>query len=171
MTGKAADLPFWRTKSLTEMDAAEWESLCDGCGQCCLHKLQDVDTDEIALTDVACRLLDLESCRCGDYPNRSVQVPDCVQLTPGNAGALAWMPTSCAYRRLANGQTLDWWHPLVSGDPETVHAAGISVRGQAVGEDEIDDIEDHVVGWLNERLKQGLAPLGGGKRKRKGRGE
>ena len=96
-----------------------------------------------------------------------MQVPDCVQLTPGNAGALAWMPTSCAYRRLANGQTLDWWHPLVSGDPETVHAAGISVRGQAVGEDEIDDIEDHVVGWLNERLKQGLAPLGSGKKRRR----
>ena len=89
------DLPFWRTKALTEMTREEWESLCDGCGQCCLHKLQDEDTDEIALTDVACRLLDLETCQCGDYPNRSIQVPDCVQLTPDNAGALNWMPTTC----------------------------------------------------------------------------
>lgn len=152
--------PFWRTKSLAEMTLSEWESLCDGCGQCCLHKLQDEDTDEIALTDVACRLLDLESCRCSDYEDRHVSVPDCVRLTPGNAGELTWMPQTCAYRRLANGQPLEWWHPLVSGDPETVHAAGFSVRGQAVSEDAIDDIQEHVVDWLNERLKQGLAPLG-----------
>lgn len=165
------DAPFWRTKTLAEMTTAEWESLCDGCGQCCLHKLQDVDTDEIALTDVACRLLDLETCRCTDYANRTVHVPDCVQLTPDNAGELAWMPETCAYRRLASGKSLDWWHPLISGDPETVHHAGISVRGQAVSEDDIDDIQEHVVGWLNERLKQGLAPLGrpGNRKRRRGK--
>ena len=161
---------FWRSKTLAEMSETEWESLCDGCGQCCLHKLQDEDTDEIALTDVACRLLDLESCRCSDYENRTIEVPDCIQLTPGNAGELTWMPQTCAYRRLANGQQLDWWHPLVSGDPETVHHAGISLRGRAISEDAIDDIHEHVVGWLNERLKQGLAPLGGGGHKRKRRG-
>jgi uncharacterized protein len=161
------DLPFWRTKALAEMTREEWESLCDGCGQCCLHKLQDEDTDEIALTDVACRLLDLETCHCGDYPNRSIHVPDCVQLTPDNAGALNWMPTTCGYRRLANGKSLEWWHPLVSGDPETVHAAGFSIRGQAVSEDDIDDIQEHVVDWLNERLKQGLAPLGRGRKRKR----
>jgi hypothetical protein len=166
------DPPFWRTRTLAEMSEAEWESLCDGCGQCCLHKLQDADTDEIALTDVACRMLDTESCRCRDYANRRAHVPDCVQLTPETAGALDWLPATCAYRRLARGQSLDWWHPLVSGDPETVHVAGISVRGEAVSEDDIDDIQGHVVAWLNERLKQGLAPLGRGrkgKRRRKRR--
>ena len=151
--------PFWRTKSLADMNSDEWEALCDGCGQCCLHKLQDADTDEIALTDVACRLLDTQSCRCGDYANRLDEVPDCVQLTPESAGELAWLPETCAYRRLAHGKPLMWWHPLVSGDPETVHAAGISVRGQAVSEDAIDDVQEHVVAWLNDRLEQGLAPL------------
>lgn len=166
----ATDEPFWRTKRLDEMSTAEWESLCDGCGQCCLHKLQDEDTEEIALTDVACRLLDLESCRCTDYPNRTRHVPDCVQLTPDNAGALEWMPTTCAYRLLANGQPLEWWHPLRTGDPNSPHAAGFSVRGQAVSEDDIDDIQSHVIDWLNEQMKQGLAPLGrGGGTKRKRR--
>jgi hypothetical protein len=117
-------------------------------------------------------MLDTESCRCRDYANRRAHVPDCVQLTPETAGALDWLPATCAYRRLARGQSLDWWHPLVSGDPETVHVAGISVRGEAVSEDDIDDIQGHVVAWLNERLKQGLAPLGRGrkgKRRRKRR--
>jgi hypothetical protein len=161
--------PFWRTRTLAEMSEAEWESLCDGCGLCCLHKLQDADTDEIALTDVACRLLDTESCRCRDYENRFEHVPDCVRLTPQTAGALAWLPETCAYRRLAQGKSLSWWHPLVSGDPETVHAAGISVRGQAVSEDDIGDVQDHVVTWLNARLKQGLAPLRQGRKRKRRR--
>jgi uncharacterized cysteine cluster protein YcgN (CxxCxxCC family) len=166
----ADDTPFWRYKTLAEMTQAEWESLCDGCGQCCLHKLQDVDTDEIALTDVACRLLDTETCRCRNYANRWDHVPDCVQLTPGTVRELAWLPRTCAYRKVAFGEPLDWGHPLVSGDPATVHEAGISVRGQAISEDEIDDIQDHIVSWLNERLKQGLAPLGQhGQRKKKKR--
>ncbi len=158
--------PFWKTKRLDEMDDQEWESLCDGCGQCCLHKLEDVDTDDIALTNVACRYLDLGACRCTDYPNRSINVPDCVQLTPENAGALRWMPQTCAYRLLAEGKTLHWWHPLVSGDPDTVHKAGISVRGKAISEDRVDDLEDHVVDWLNTQMRRGAPPLKGPHRRR-----
>ncbi|MGE3337454.1 MAG: YcgN family cysteine cluster protein [Alphaproteobacteria bacterium] len=156
--------PFWKTKRLDEMTDAEWESLCDGCGLCCLHKLEDEDTGEIAYTDVACHLLDLESCRCGDYANRSVRVPDCVKVTPENAGTLGWLPGSCAYRLLAEGRALAWWHPLVSGDPGTVHASGVSLRGRAVSEDDVDDVRDHVVAWLNSRLAAGLPLPGTGKR-------
>lgn len=140
--------PFWKTKSLSEMTQSEWERLCDGCGQCCLHKLEDVDTGTIAVTDVACAYLDLDSCRCRDYANRSVNVPDCVTLTAATIATLHWMPESCAYRRLAEGQDLAWWHPLVSGDPETVHEAGISIRGRAVSEETVDDLEEHVTDWL-----------------------
>ena len=140
--------PFWQAKSLAQMTDAEWESLCDGCGQCCLHKLEDVDSGEIAVTNVACKLLDMKSCRCSSYANRWDFVPDCVQLTPQKAGDLGWLPETCAYRLLADGRDLPDWHPLVSGDPETVHEAGISVRGNAVSEVEIDDLEDHVTGWI-----------------------
>ena len=141
--------PFWRNKRLTDMSDEEWESLCDGCGQCCLHKLEDSDTGAIAVTEVACAYLDLETCRCKDYTNRSRNVPDCVTLTSGNIQALHWMPETCAYRLVANGQDLPWWHPLVSGDPETVIAAGVSVRGRAISEDDVDDLEDYVSGWLS----------------------
>ena len=144
-----ADKPFWQQKSLGEMTPAEWESVCDGCGQCCLHKMQDVDTGEIAVTNVACAYLDLGTCRCRDYNNRKRLVPDCVQLKPADVGDLAWLPETCGYRLLDEGKDLPWWHPLVSGDPETVHQAGISVRGQAISEDRVDDLEDHVVRWLN----------------------
>jgi len=145
--------PFWRTKRLDEMSQDEWESLCDGCGQCCLHKLEDADSGEIALTDVACKLLDLGTCRCTDYANRKALIPDCVEITPDNAGALDWMPATCGYRLLAEGKDLAWWHPLVSGDPETVHRAGISVRGRAVSEARVGDLENHVQAWLNEGAK------------------
>lgn len=140
--------PFWETKSLDEMNQAEWESLCDGCGQCCLHKLEDEDTGEIGFTNVVCKLLDMKSCQCSDYDKRQTKVPDCVQLTPATAGSLPWLPPTCAYRKLAHGADLDWWHPLVSGDANTVHAAGISVRGKSVNENMVGDLEDHVTSWL-----------------------
>lgn len=142
-----ATAPFWRTKTLGEMTRAEWESLCDGCGRCCLHKLRDEDTDELAWTEVACRLLDTQSCRCTDYANRKARVPDCVKLTPKRVAEIDWLPPSCAYRLLREGQDLPWWHPLVSGDPQTVVQAGISVRGKAVRERDAGALEDHVVAW------------------------
>jgi uncharacterized protein len=126
----ANTLPFWKTKSLAEMNPAEWESLCDGCGRCCLIKMQDEETEVFYYTDVACRLFDQNTCRCGDYANRSEQVPDCVRLTPDNVSQLPWMPPSCAYRLLAEGKDLPHWHPLVSGRAESVVEAGASVRGR-----------------------------------------
>ena len=141
-----AALPFWKTKRLEEMDRAEWESLCDGCGRCCLHKLRDED-DALSFTNVACRLLHLNSARCGDYANRRRHVPDCVSLTPQSVRRIDWLPPSCAYRRLAEGRELAWWHPLVSGDPETVHKAGVSVRGRAVSERVAGPLEHHVADW------------------------
>ena len=139
--------PFWKAKALAEMSEAEWESLCDGCGKCCLHKLQDADTEEILSTNVACRLLDLKSCQCSDYTNRKVKVPDCVQLTPETAGTLPWLPPTCAYRLLAEGEDLPHWHPLVSGSSETVHAAGISVRGRSISETKAGPLDGHIVFW------------------------
>jgi hypothetical protein len=141
------DPPFWKTKRLEEMSAAEWESLCDGCGRCCLHKLRDEDSNALAFTNVACRLLDLRSCACRDYANRSRLVPDCVQLTTETLREIDWLPPSCAYRLVAEGKDLAWWHKLVSGDPDTVHQAGISVRGRAVSERRAGPLEHHVVDW------------------------
>ena len=142
-----AEEPFWRRKTLAEMTRSEWESLCDGCAKCCLDKLEDDDTGEIQYTEVACRLLDLGTCRCTDYSNRTRFVPDCVVLTPRTVARLTWLPSSCAYRLVSEGKDLAWWHPLVSGDPETVHRAGVSVRGRAVPEALAGDLEDHVVRW------------------------
>ncbi len=139
--------PFWRAKRLDEMNRAEWESLCDGCGKCCLHKLEDIDSGDIAFTNVACRLLDLGSCRCTDYRNRKRKVADCIVLSPDRVGDLSWLPGSCAYRLLWEGKDLAWWHPLVSGDPATVHRAGVSVRGRAVSERNAGNLQDHVVDW------------------------
>jgi uncharacterized protein len=141
------ELPFWKRKALNEMTKAEWESLCDGCARCCLNKLENDTTGEVQYTDVACRLLDTHACRCASYADRKRFVPDCVILTAQNVERLSWMPSTCAYRLVAEGKNLYWWHPLVSGDPETVHAAGISVRGRVVSERETDDLENHVVGW------------------------
>ncbi len=142
-----ADEPFWRRKTLAEMTRSEWESLCDGCAKCCLDKLEDEDTGEISYTEVACRLLDLGTCRCTDYANRTRFVPDCVVLTPRTVARLTWLPSTCAYRLISEGRDLEWWHPLVSGDPETVHRAGVSVRGRAVPEAVAGDLEDHIVHW------------------------
>lgn len=137
-----ATKPFWQTKSLEDMTPKEWESLCDGCGLCCLVRFEDEDTGDIIPTRVACKLFDGEACRCSDYANRRAQVPDCIKLTPRNIEALAWMPLSCAYRRLHEGKPLPLWHPLVTGDPESVHAAGVSVRGQTFSEAELEDPDD-----------------------------
>lgn len=144
-----AEEPFWRVKRLEEMEPAEWESLCDGCGRCCLNKLEDFDTGAIAWTDVACRLLDSGSCRCSNYYARQDEVPDCISLDAAAVRSLSWLPPSCAYRLVAEGRDLYWWHPLVSGDPETVHQAGISVRNRTVSEVDwpADTLEARIVRW------------------------
>jgi len=141
-------LPFWKAKALWQMSRAEWESLCDGCGRCCLHKLEDEDTGRYHYTNVACRLLDLGSCRCKDYGDRRRHVPDCVELQPDTVGGLGWLPPSCAYRLLAEGKDLAWWHPLVSGDPNSVHASGMSVRNRAISELRSGPLEHHLVTWV-----------------------
>lgn len=145
-----ATKPFWERKTLAELDPVEWESLCDGCGRCCLRKLEDEDTGEIAYTDVACRLLDCKSCRCRDYPHRQERVADCIALSPRDLAPLAWMPSTCAYRLLDEGKPLPDWHPLISGTPASVHAAGISVRGRCTSEDHVheDEIEHRLASWI-----------------------
>ena len=140
-----AHKPFWETKSLSQMNVREWESLCDGCGLCCLIRFEDEDTGEIIPTRVACRLLDTETCACRNYPNRKRYVPDCIKLTPHNIEDLEWMPLSCAYRRLHEGRGLASWHPLVSGDPASVHTAGISMRGRCISERDAGPLADHVI--------------------------
>ena len=146
-TEKRQNSQFWKWKSLSEMTRDEWEALCDGCGRCCLNKLENETTGEIYFTDVACRLLDTETCRCVSYDDRKRFVPDCQILTTKNIKRLSWLPRTCAYRLIADGEDLYWWHPLVSGDPKTVHAAGISVRGRVVSERDIEDLEGRVVNW------------------------
>ena len=145
--------PFWRAKALDEMSAEEWESLCDGCAQCCQVKLEDVDSGRIGCTTAVCHLLEIDACRCGDYPNRHVRVPDCIEFGASIIASLAWLPETCAYRLVAEGKDLQWWHPLVSGDPESVHAVGISVRSFAVSEADIgdDDLEDMVMRWIGPK--------------------
>jgi uncharacterized cysteine cluster protein YcgN (CxxCxxCC family) len=142
-----AELPYWKRKTLSEMSQIEWEALCDGCGKCCLNKLEYEDTGVIEQTNVACKLLDTHSCRCRDYPNRKKHVPDCIQLTPRKIKSMDWLPPTCGYRLAAAGKDLYWWHPLVSGDPETVHRAGISARGRVISETEAGPLEDHIVNW------------------------
>lgn len=152
----ALDEPgFWQTKRLDQMTNEEWEQLCDGCARCCLNKLEDWETGEIAWTNVACALLDEKTCRCRDYENRQKTIPDCVQLTPEAVKTLSWLPPTCAYRLLSEGNELYWWHPLVSGDPDTVHQAGISTRSRTVSEEGMsaEDLEDYVVEWPGEDYK------------------
>jgi uncharacterized protein len=152
----AGSEPFWKTKSLGEMTAAEWESLCDGCGRCCLIKLEDEDTGDIAVTRIACKLLDIGSCRCSNYENRQAHVEDCVKLTAEEVRTLSWLPETCAYRLIDEGQDLRWWHPLVSGTPESVHEAGISIRGSAIGERKIpqDRFPAHIIEWIEPRKRR-----------------
>ena len=150
-TEKSSDeAPFWRRKSLDQMTDSEWESLCDGCGRCCLNKLEEESTDRTYYTDVGCRLLNGDTCRCRDYAHRSDKVDDCVRLTPKNLKSITWLPPTCAYVLVAADKDLYWWHPLVSGDPETVHDSGISVRGRVrASETQVSDdmLEDYIVSW------------------------
>ena len=143
--GPAMDKPFWETKSLAEMTAAEWESLCDGCGRCCVVLLEDDATGRLYETDVGCKLFDARARRCTDYANRSARVPDCVRLSAENAASLNWLPETCAYRRLAHGQGLPDWHPLLTGSKRAMLDAGVAVRGVYREEDvHPDDLWDHV---------------------------
>jgi uncharacterized protein len=150
--------PFWKTKTLSEMTRPEWESLCDGCGRCCLNKLEDEDTGKFLYTRAACKLLDIGTCQCTDYKNRAKRVPDCVTLTAKNVSELGWLPESCAYRRLDEGLGLSWWHPLVSGDPETVKQAGISVENEAYTEEGItvEELVHHI--WKLPKAKRKVCP-------------
>jgi uncharacterized cysteine cluster protein YcgN (CxxCxxCC family) len=136
---------FWEDLPLEALDRAQWEALCDGCGKCCVHKLEDDVTGELFPTNVACKLLDRHSGRCSDYRHRRAFVPECVRLTPRLAATLEWLPDSCAYRLRAEGKPLADWHPLNSGDPESVHKAGMSVRGWTISETDAGELEDHIL--------------------------
>ncbi len=142
---------FWQTKQLDEMSQNEWESLCDGCGLCCLHKLEDEDTDQVYYTKVACKLLDLDRCRCTNYPQRQDLVSDCLVLTAKDIEKFHWLPSTCAYRLIADGKALLDWHPLISGNSHSVHHAGISAKGRAVSESEADitSLEEHIIHWVS----------------------
>lgn len=142
--------PFWRAKSLEEMTQEEWESLCDGCGKCCLHKLEDEDSGDVFYTKVACQYLDLNACRCGEYAQRKSLVPDCITLKVEDVEDLFWLPETCAYRLLAENKPLFDWHPLVSGDRNSIHKAGVSIKGKVISEKDVnpDDLEEYVVHWV-----------------------
>lgn len=143
---------FWEIKSLKEMSSQEWESICDGCGKCCLHKLEDMDTGDIYYTRVACQWLDVESCRCSHYADRLEKEPTCVQLTPDDVDNLQWLPPSCSYRRLQDGRGLADWHHLVCGDRDRVHREGHSIMGRCVSERNVhpDGLEEHIVHWVEQ---------------------
>ncbi len=140
--------PFWKLKTLKQMSRREWESLCDGCGKCCLHKIEDADTGEILTTNVACKLLDIKSCRCSDYENRRKHVADCQILTPKKVASFRWLPSTCAYRLVSEGRDLPAWHPLLSGHASSVFKAGVAVRGKVISERENMELEDFIVDWI-----------------------
>lgn len=152
MTHQTDMHPFWESRALEDFTTDQWESLCDGCGRCCLSKLEDIDSGAIAFTCVSCTLLDTATARCSDYAGRFKKVPDCLAITLDMARHSPWLPSTCAYRRIAEGRGLAWWHPLVSGTPDSVIAAGISVAGRVISEDgvDVDDLEDHIVNWPGE---------------------
>lgn len=139
MADSVESSPFWVRKSLTELTDSEWESLCDGCGKCCLHKLEDDESGELLFTAVACRLLDGDTCRCRDYAHRKARVPDCLTLRASDLEQLKWLPATCAYRLLYEGEGLPPWHHLVSGSRETVHEAHVSVRHRVISEEDVND--------------------------------
>ncbi len=143
---------FWESKSLAEMTDAEWESLCDGCARCCLHKLEDADTGDVFYTGIRCRYLKEDDCRCSDYPRRNELVAHCIDLRREDLSALHWLPGSCAYRLLYEGKPLHDWHPLVSGSSESVHEAGISIRGRALSDEHVhpDGYEEHIIQWVEQ---------------------
>jgi len=140
--------PFWKAKTLEQMSSSEWESLCDGCGKCCLHKIEDEDTGEIAFTNVACKLLDAKTCRCSNYSKRIHFVKDCQVLNPKKVRKLAWLPSTCAYKIVGEGRDLPSWHPLITGNRESVHKAGVSVKNKIISENSVKDLEDFVVDWI-----------------------
>ncbi len=141
---------FWEEKNLEEMSKEEWESLCDGCAKCCLHKLEDEETGDVFYTKVVCRYLDQDTCRCTQYKDRHELVPQCVWLTRDDIKRFYWLPSTCTYRLLAEGKKLPSWHPLISGNPESVHEAGISVKGRALSEEYVhsDGMEEHIIHWV-----------------------
>ena len=147
MDKTSTETPFWRRKTLAEMTSIEWESLCDGCAKCCLEKLEDLDTGVIEYTNVACKLLDLDSCRCKDYAQRQRFVFDWVKLTADNIEEIHWMPSTCAYRLLAEGKDLPDWHPLLTGDPDSAHSSGNSAQGRIVSERAPGALEEHICDW------------------------
>ncbi len=142
-------MKFWETKTLAEMSTEDWESLCDNCGKCCLIKLEDEDSGEIAFTSVVCNLIDLESCRCTRYKERTTLVPECIDLKQHDFAAYNWLPSTCAYRLLTDGKPLPDWHPLISGNPESVKDAGVSISSYAIKESQVADPEDHIISWLS----------------------
>lgn len=155
----SGDTPFWE-RPLETLDRGQWEALCDGCGQCCLHKVEDADTGEIFHTNVACKLLDLQTARCTDYAHRRKFVPDCLTLTLKNAGNLDWLPPSCAYRLRAEDRPLPEWHYLVCGDREEVHRAGMSIAGKVVSETVAGPLEHHIVWPYGDEDEDETGPLG-----------
>ncbi|MGR8933468.1 MAG: YcgN family cysteine cluster protein [Gammaproteobacteria bacterium] len=140
---------FWQEKTLAQMSTEEWESLCDRCGKCCLHKLEDEDSGEIYFTSVACDLIDLKTCSCTRYNERCTLVPECLDLKQHDFTEFDWLPNTCAYKMLVEGEDLPGWHPLVSGRSDSVHEAGVSIRCYAMKESEVEDLEDHIIEWLD----------------------
>ena len=141
---------FWETKSLKQMTKYEWESLCDGCGKCCLHKLEDVDTGEVSISNVACSFLDEETCNCKDYSNREKNVADCISLDLKNIKKLQWLPETCAYRLIDEGKSLYNWHHLISGSKSTIHEYGMSVRDYSINESKLNNAEEYILEWFNK---------------------